>query len=72
MSEKKKALRNLFSGKNLSEMTPQERELFDKEFKYGFSSKPESKSSSTNSKPLPKSKDLTMRFLYQMNFIVKK
>tara|TARA_E500000075_G_scaffold108750_1_gene102139 strand:- start:643 stop:780 length:138 start_codon:yes stop_codon:yes gene_type:complete len=43
-------------------MTPQERELFDKEFKYGFSSKPKSKPSSKNSKPLPKSKDLKMPF----------
>ena len=70
--EEKKALRNPFSGKKLSEMTPQECQLFDKEFKYGFSSKPKSKSSSTNSKPLPKSKDLMMRLLSQMNFIVKK
>ena len=70
--EEKKALRNPFSGKKVSEMTPQERELFDKEFKYGFSSKPKSKPSFTNSKPLPKSKDLTMRFLSRMNFIVNK
>ena len=70
--EEKKVRRNPFSGKKVSEMTPQERDLFDKEFKYGFSSKPKSKSSSTNSNPLPKSKDLTMRFLSRMNFIVKK
>ena len=70
--EEKKALRNPFSGKKLSEMTPQERELFDKEFKYGFSSKAKSKSCSTNSKPLLKSKDLTYRLLNQMTFIVKK
>ena len=41
--EEKKALRNPFSGKKVSEVMPQERELFDKEFKYGFSSKPKSK-----------------------------
>ena len=70
--EEKKALKNPFSGKKVSEMTPQEWELFDKEFKYGFSSKPKSKSSSTYSKPLPKSKDLTMGFLSRMNLIVKK
>ena len=70
--EEKKALRNPFSGKKVSEMTLQERELFDKEFKYSFSSKPKSKSSSTNSSPLPKSKDLTMCFLSGMTFIVKK
>ena len=44
MTEKEKQeLRNSFSGKKVSEMTPEERELFDKEFQYGFSKNPNSK-----------------------------
>ena len=70
--EVKKALKNSFSGKKVSEMTPEERELFDKEFQYGFSSEPSSKSVSKKSNPLPKPKDLTMGFLSRMNLIAKK
>ena len=73
MTEKEKQeLRNSFSGKKVSEMTPEERELFDKEFQYGFSNDPNSKPTSKNSKPLPKPKDLTMGFLSRVNLIAKK
>ena len=70
--EEKQALRNSFAGKKVSEMTPQERELFDKEFQYGFERKSNSKPDPSKSKPLSKPKDLTMGFLSRMNLIVKK
>ena len=70
--EEKQALRNSFAGKKVSEMTPQERELFDKEFQYGFERKSNSKPDLSKSKPISKPKDLTMGFLSRMNLIVKK
>ena len=70
--EEKRALRNSFAGKKVSEMTPQERELFDKEFQYGFERKSNSKPDPSKSKPISKPKDLTMGFLSRMNLIVKK
>ena len=70
--EEKQALRNSFAGKKVSEMTLQERELFDKEFQYGFERKSNSKPDPSKSKPLSKPKDLTMGFLSRMNLIVKK
>ena len=70
--EEKQALRNSFAGKKVSEMTPQERELFDKEFQYGFERKSNSKPEPSKSKPISKPKDLTMGFLSRMNLIVKK
>ena len=70
--EEKQALRNSFAGKKVSEMTPQERELFDKEFQYGFERKSNSKPDPSKSKPMSKPKDLTMGFLSRMNLIVKK
>ena len=73
MTEKEKQeFRNSFSGKKVSEMTPEERELFDKAFQYGFSNDPNSKPTSKKSKPLPKPKDLTMGFLSRVNLIAKK
>ena len=68
----KQPFRNSFSGKKVSEMTPEERELFEKEFKYGFSNGPNSKPTPKKSKPLPKPKDLTMGFLSRVNLIAKK
>ena len=68
----KQPFRNSFSGKKVSEMTPEERELFDKEFQYGFSNDPSSKPTSKKSNPLPKPKDLTIGFLSRANLIAKK
>ena len=68
----KQPFRNSFSEKKVSEMTPEERELFEKEFKYGFSNGPNSKPTSKKSKLLPKSKDLTIGFLSRVNLIAKK
>jgi hypothetical protein len=39
--DEKQALRNSMAGKKVSEMTEQERELFDQEFQYGFKDKPQ-------------------------------
>ena len=72
VQDKKQTLRNSFAEKKVSEMTQEERELFDKEFEYGFSKNPNSKLASKKSKPLPKHKELTMGFLSKMNLIAKK
>ena len=39
----KQALRNSMAGKKVSEMTAQERELFDQEFQYGLNDTPQIK-----------------------------
>ena len=41
--DEKQALRISMAGKKVSEMTAQERELFDQEFQYGFKDKPQIK-----------------------------
>ena len=69
---KMQTFRNSFSGKKVSEMTPEERKLFDKEFRYGFCNDPNSKPTSRKSKPLARPKDFTIGFLSRMNLIVKK
>ena len=48
--EEKQAFTNSFSGKKVAKMIPEERELFDKEFQYGFSSVRNSKPNSKKSK----------------------
>ena len=70
--EEKQALRNSFAGKKVSEMSPEERELFDKEFQYSFSNKSKQTPTFAKSKMPSKPKDLTMGFLSRMNLIVKK
>ena len=70
--EEKQALRNSFAGKKVSEMTPEERELFDKEFQYSFSNKPKETPAFAKSKIPSTPKDLTKGFLSRMNLIVKK
>ena len=72
IKEKKHELRNSFAGKKVSEMTPEERELFDEEFQYSFSNKLKQKPAFAKSKIPSKPKDLTMGFLSRMNLIVKK
>ena len=70
--EEKQALRNSMAGKKVSEMTAQERELFDQEFEYGLSDTPQINSAATKSELPSKPKDLTMGFLSRMNLIVRK
>ena len=68
----KQALRNSMAGKKVSEMTAQERELFDQEFQYGLNDKPQIKSGALKPEQPSKTKDLTMGFLSRMNLIVRK
>ena len=70
--EEKQALRNSMAGKKVSEMTAQERELFDQEFQYGLNDTPQIKCAALKSKPPSKPKDLTMGFLSRMNLIARK
>ena len=55
--EEKQALRNSMAGKKVSEMTAQERELFDQEFQYGLNDTPKIKRAALKSKPPSKPKD---------------
>ena len=70
--DQKQALRNSMAGKKVSEMTAQERELFDQEFQYGFKNTPQIKRAAIKSELPSKPKDLTMGFLSRMNLIVRK
>jgi hypothetical protein len=70
--EEKQALRNSMAGKKVSEMSAQERELFDQEFQYGLNDTPQIKRAGFKCKPPSKPKDLTMGFLSRMNLIVRK
>ena len=72
MHDEKQALRISMAGKKVSEMTAQERELFDQEFQYGFKNKPQIKRAAIKSELPSKPKDLTMGFLSRMNLIVRK
>ena len=68
----KQPLRISMAGKKVSEITAQERELFDQEFQYGFKGKPQIKSGALKSEQSSKPKDLTMGFLSRMSLIVRK
>ena len=70
--EEKQALRNSMAGKKVSEMTAQERELFDQEFQYGLNDTPQIKCGALKSEQPSKPKDHTMGFLSRMNLIVRK
>ena len=51
--DEKQALRNSMAGKKVSEMTEQERELFDQEFQYGLNDMPQIKPVSYTHLTLP-------------------
>ena len=71
--DEKQALRNSMAGKKVSEMTAQERKLFDQEFQYGLNDTPQKiKPANIKSEQPSKSKDLTMGFLSRMNLIARK
>ncbi|MDA8636533.1 hypothetical protein N9L70_09165 [Rhodobacteraceae bacterium] len=70
--DEKQALRNSMAGKKVSEMTAQERKLFDQEFRYGFKNKPQIKRAALKSEQPSKPKDLTMGFLSRMNLVVRR
>ena len=46
--DKKQALRKSFAGKSVSQMTKEEREVFDADFQYGFGDKPSRSNTATN------------------------
>jgi hypothetical protein len=70
--EEKETLRKSFSGKSVSQMTPEERKLFDAEFQYGFVNQPKQKTTVTNSSLPAVPTGSTMSFLKRMNLVVKK
>ena len=71
--DERHALRISMAGKKVSEMTAQERELFDQEFQYGLNNTPQKiKPANIKSEQPSKPKDLTMGFLSRMNLIVRK
>ena len=70
--EKKQAIRNSMAGKKISEMTAQERELFDQAFQYGFKDKPQIQPTDIKSELPSKAKDLTTGYLSRMTLIVRK
>ena len=70
--DEKQTLRNSFAGKAVSQMTPEERKLFDKEFQYGFGNQSKQKTAFINSTPPAVPTGSTMSFLKRMNLVVKK
>ena len=48
------------AGKKVSEMTAQERKLFDQEFQYGFAQKPQKEGANKKLAQLSTPKDLTI------------
>jgi hypothetical protein len=70
--DEKQALRNSMAGKKVSEMTAQERELFDQEFQYGLNDTPQIERGALKSEQPSKPEDLTMGFLSRMNLIIRK
>ena len=70
--DEKQALKISMVGKKVTEMTAQERELFDQEFQYGFKDKPQIKRGALTPEQPSRPKDLTMGFLSRMNLIVRK
>ena len=46
--DKKQMLRKSFAGKSVSQMTKEEREVFDADFQYGFGGKPAQNNAATN------------------------
>ena len=70
--DEKQALRDSFAGKPVSQMTPEERIVFDADFQYGFGNAPV-KSQVTAKAALPKILPVsTLRFLQKMGLVQKK
>ena len=70
--DEKQALRNSFAGKPVSQMTPEERIVFDADFQYGFGNAPV-KNQVTAKAALPKILPVsTLRFLQKMGLVQKK
>ena len=70
--DEKQALRDSFTGKPVSQMTPDERKVFDADFQYGFGNAPVKNQVTTKAalpKILPTS---TLKFLQRMGLAQKK
>ena len=70
--EEKQALRKSCAGKAVSQMTTEERRLFDEEFQYGFGNQPKQKLIVANSTLPAVPTGSTMSFLKRMNLVMKK
>ena len=60
------------AGKKVSEMTAQERKLFDQEFQYGFAQKPQKEGANKKLAQLSTPKDLTLRYRGCINLIIRR
>ena len=70
--DEKQALRDSFAGKPVSQMTSEERTVFDADFQYGFGNAPV-KNQVTAQAALPKILPVsTLRFLQKMGLAQKK
>ena len=70
--DEKQAQRDSFAGKPVSQMTPEERAVFDADFQYGFGNAPV-KNWVTSKAALPKILPVsTLRFLQKMGLVQKK
>ena len=67
--EKKQALRNSFAGKAVSEMTAEERKVFDQDFQYGFGKKLAKNLAVVKSTPPIRSKTSTLTVLKLTSFV---
>ena len=70
--DEKQAVRDSFAGKPVSQMTPEERTVFDADFQYGFGNAPV-KNQVAAKAALPKILPVsTLRFLQRMGLVQKK
>ena len=70
--DEKQALRDSFAGKPVSQMTPEERAVFDADFQYGFGNAPV-KNQVTAKAAVPKILPIsTLRFLQRIGLVQKK
>jgi hypothetical protein len=60
------------AGKKVSEMTAQERKLFDQEFQYGFTQKPYKEGTIIKPAQLSKHKGLTVGYRSRINLIIRR
>tara|TARA_B100000768_G_C11277781_1_gene376833 strand:+ start:235 stop:486 length:252 start_codon:yes stop_codon:yes gene_type:complete len=65
----KQALRNSFAGKAVSEMTAEERKVFDQDFQYSFGKKPAKNLAVVKSTPPVRSKASTLTVLKLMSLV---
>ena len=70
--EEKQTLRDSFAGKAVSEMTAEERNVFDHDFQYGFGNKPAQNPAVVKSIPPIRSKAFTLTVLKLKSLIRRK